>query len=71
MRLAISHKTQMLLIFLFCIAGAITTLIFLFIADETDRFTIFMSGLKLCLYIFYSFLFGRKYLRELKKQEIE
>ena len=68
MKLGISLKIRLLLLLIANVIGLLGTISFFFSSQETDRFKIFMRGVMLSTFLFYSVLYGRKYLMELKKK---
>ncbi len=70
MKIKISLKTRLLLLFILSMIGLIGTVIWFFISRETDQFNIFMRGLWDFLFLFWSIFYGRKYFREVKKNAL-
>ncbi len=66
MKIQISLKIRLLLLFILSLIGLIGTVIFFFISGETDQFNIFMLGAWGFIFLFWSFFYGRKYSREVK-----
>ena len=69
MKIGISLKTQFLLLSIASIISLIGTIILFFISEETDRYKIFMRGFSFFMFLFYSILYGRQYLRESRKSD--
>ncbi len=67
MKIKISLKTRLLILFILSLIGLIGTVILFIISGETDNFKIFMRGLGVFLFLFWSLFYGRKYFREVKK----
>lgn len=67
MRFGITAKTWTLIFLLLSISGIIAIVISFVFYQESDRFRIFMRGLMLCIFVYNTFLYGRRYKRALKK----
>ena len=62
MKLQISRKAQYLFITLTGLLGVILTIIYFFMYTETDRYKTFIRDLWFFLFLFYTLLYGRRYL---------